>query len=121
MQVYQNKLYPKFFFLLSLSLVLLFNNSIAQVNTVEFGKNRLQFKKLKWKYYQTPNFNTYFYEDGQPIAKYVAQIAEKELPNIEQFVEYGLQRRANLAIYNSFNDMEQSNICLLYTSPSPRD
>ena len=112
MQVYQNKLYPKFFFLLSLSLVLLFNNSIAQVNTVEFGKNRLQFKKFKWKYYQTPNFNTYFYENGQPIAKYVAQLAEKELPSIEQFVEYGLQRRANLAIYNSFNDMEQSNIGL---------
>ncbi|HXB45577.1 MAG TPA: hypothetical protein VNV85_16035, partial [Puia sp.] len=113
MQVYQNKLYPKLFFLFSVILIFFFSDIVsAQVNTVVFGKNRLQFKKFKWKYYQTPNFNTYFYENGQPIAKYVAQLAEKELPGIEQFVEYGLQRRANLAIYNSFNDMEQSNIGL---------
>ncbi len=112
MQVYQNKAKTKYFFLILAGLSFLASQSFAQVNTVEFGKNRLQFKKFKWKYYQTPNFNTYFYENGQPIAKFVAQLAEKELPSIEQFVEYGLQRRANLAIYNSFNDMEQSNIGL---------
>lgn len=84
----------------------------AQVNTVEFGKNRLQFKKFKWQYYQTDNFNSYFSENGMPIAKYVAQIAEKELASIEQFVEYGLQRRANIVVYNHFNDLEQSNIGL---------
>ncbi len=86
--------------------------SFSQVNTVEFGKNRVQYKKFKWQYYQTQNFNSYFYENGQTIAKYVAQIAEKELPSIEQFVEYGLQRRANIAIYNDFDDLRQSNIGL---------
>src|SRR5690606_15790269 len=60
----------------------------------------------------TDNFNTYFYENGQTIAKYVARIAEEELPEIEQFVEYGLQRRANIAIYNTFDDLRQSNIGL---------
>jgi len=84
----------------------------AQVNTVEFGKNRVQFKKFQWQYYQTDNFNTYFSENGMPLAKFVAQIAEKELPSIEQFVEYGLQRRGNIIIYNHFNDLEQSNIGL---------
>ncbi|HKZ66676.1 MAG TPA: hypothetical protein VJ111_09990, partial [Chitinophagaceae bacterium] len=38
--------------------------SNAQVNTVEFGKNRVQYQKFKWKYYQTENFNTYFSQDG---------------------------------------------------------
>ena len=84
----------------------------AQVNTVEFGKNRVQYRKFTWKYYQTPNFNTYFYENGQTIANYVAQIAEKELAGIEQFVEYGLQRRANIIVYNHFNELQQSNIGL---------
>jgi hypothetical protein len=82
------------------------------VNTVEFGKNRLQFKKFKWQYYQTTNFNTYFNQGGQDLAKYVLQLSEKELPGIEKFVEYGLQRRANIVIYNTYNDMEQSNIGL---------
>src|SRR5580698_9180837 len=112
MQVHQFIDKSRYFFLVLLGLCFFSGLGYAQVNTVEFGKNRLQFKKFKWRYYQTPNFNTYFYDNGQPLAKYVAQLAEKELPGIEQFVEYGLQRRANLAIYNSFNDMEQSNIGL---------
>ncbi|MBS1598916.1 MAG: hypothetical protein JST75_11890 [Bacteroidetes bacterium] len=108
----QNKLKSKEFFLFFASLFFLFSQSSAQVNTVEFGQNRLQFKNFKWKYYQTPNFNSYFNQNGQPLAKFVAQLAEKELTSIEQQVEYGLQRRANIVIYNTYNDMEQSNIGL---------
>lgn len=52
----------------------------AQVSTVEYGKNRLQFKKFKWQYYQTLNFNSYFHQNGQELAKFVAQVAEQELP-----------------------------------------
>jgi hypothetical protein len=94
------------------SVLLLHIGVSGQVNSVEFGKNRVQFRKFKWQYYQSTNFNTYFYEDGKPIANYVMQIAEDELAGIEQFVEYGLQRRANIVIYNHFNELEQSNIGL---------
>ena len=84
----------------------------AQVNAVEFGKNRVQYQKLKWKYYQTENFNTYFSQDGLELGKFVAQVAEKELPQLEEFIEYGLQRRANVVVYNSFDEMQQSNVGL---------
>jgi hypothetical protein len=84
----------------------------GQVNAVEFGKNRVQYQKFKWKYYQTENFNTYFSQDGLELGKYVAQIAETELPSIEEFVEYGLQRRANIVIYNNYDEYRQSNIGL---------
>jgi Tol biopolymer transport system component len=86
--------------------------SFAQVNAVEFGKNRVQYQKFKWRYYQTDNFNTYFSQDGLELGKYVAQVAEKELPQLEEFIEYGLQRRANVVVYNSFDEMQQSNIGL---------
>ncbi|UEG51187.1 hypothetical protein LK994_06825 [Ferruginibacter lapsinanis] len=86
--------------------------SQAQVNAVEFGRNRLQFKKFKWEYYQTKNFNIYFNQNGQELAKFVAQIAERELPGIESFTEYNLQRRANIIVYNEFADLKQSNIGL---------
>jgi hypothetical protein len=111
MQFHQFRLKSQHFFGF---LVLLFcaGSLKAQVNTVEFGKNRLQFKNFKWQYYQTQNFNTYFSQGGQDLAKYVLQVAEKELPGLEKFVEYGLQRRANLVLYNTYNDMEQSNIGL---------
>ena len=112
MQDYRIKLKPRHFFLVFIALFFTILHSSAQVNTVEFGQNRIQFKKFKWKYYQTNNFNSYFNQDGQPLGKFVAQLAEKELPGIEQQVEYGLQRRANIVIYNSFDEMQQSNIGL---------
>ena len=45
------------FFLVATSLP---NFLKAQVNSVEYGKNRMQYKKFDWKFYQSPNFNTYF-------------------------------------------------------------
>ena len=84
----------------------------AQVNAVEFGKNRVQYQQFDWKYYQTENFNTYFSQDGLELGKYVAQVAEAELRGIEEFVEYGLQRRANIVVYNNFDELQQSNIGL---------
>ena len=46
------------------------------------------------------------------LGKFVAQVAETELPSIEEFVEYGLQRRANIVVYNNFDEYQQSNIGL---------
>jgi hypothetical protein len=99
-------------FFLFLTSICLLPDIQAQVNAVEYGKNRVQFKKFKWQYYQTKNFNVYFNEGGQEIAKYVLQIAEKELPLIENEAEYSLQRRANIVIYNKYSDFKQTNIGL---------
>jgi len=84
--------------------------SIAQVNTVEFGKNRVQYQKFRWEYFQSDNFNVYFTEDATGLGKFVSLVAEKELPSIETFVEYGLQRRINIVVYNNYDAMQQSNI-----------
>ncbi|MBD0277806.1 MAG: hypothetical protein ICV81_07555 [Flavisolibacter sp.] len=91
---------------------LTFTATEAQVSAVEFGKNRVQYQKFTWRYYQTPNFNTYFSQDGLEIGKYVAQVAENELRSLEEFIEYGLQRRANIVVYNNFDELQQSNIGL---------
>ncbi len=99
-------------FLISFIFIVAATSGIAQVNSVTFGKNRIQYKKLKWQYYQTENFNVYFYDGGQELAKYVAQSAEKELPQIESAAEYSLQRRANIILYNDFADSKQTNIGL---------
>ncbi|RAJ75552.1 hypothetical protein CLV59_109166 [Chitinophaga dinghuensis] len=84
--------------------------SFAQTNTVEFGQNRVQFKNFKWRYYQSRHFNTYFAQNGMELGKYVVQIAEKELPQLEQFMETTPRQRINIVVYNSFGEMKQSNI-----------
>jgi hypothetical protein len=108
MQMNTNK-YIRLFFSLIFLLPLCIQ---AQVNTVEFGKNRIQHKKFKWKFYQSENFNTYMAQGGTELGKFVSQVAEAELPQLETFIEYSLQRRANIVIYTNFEDYKQSNIGL---------
>ena len=93
--------------------------SAQVIENVKFGKNRVQYKKFKWQYYQSRNFNSFFNQNGQEIAKYVMQVAEEELPQIEEFTEYSLQRRANIVIYNEYADMEQSISGLILTGKIP--
>lgn len=85
---------------------------MSQVNAVEFGKNRIQHKKFIWKFYETPNFNTYFNQGGLELGKFVAQDAEKELKSIETQMEYSLQRQINIVVYNNYNDYRSTNIGL---------
>ena len=84
----------------------------AQVSSVTFGKNRIQYRKYDWRFYQTRNFNVHFNNGGLELAKYALQIAEEELPQLEAFTETALQRRANIVLYNSYEDMKATNIGL---------
>lgn len=98
-----------YFLLLTVSLPFFSN---AQVNTVEYGKNRIQYKKFDWKFYQSPSTNVYYNTGGLDIAKFVVQVAEEELPGLENEVEYSIERRLNFVIYNNYDDYKSSNIGL---------
>ena len=98
--------------LLALVFIFFVQNTNAQVNAVEFGKNRIQYKKMKWKFYQSKNFNTYVNQGGVELGAFVSKLAEEELPEIEGFIEYSLQRKANIFVYNSYDELRQSNIGL---------
>ena len=39
----------------------------------------MQYKKFKWNYYQTKNFNVYYNQGGQELAKFVAQSCRKRI------------------------------------------
>ncbi len=84
----------------------------TQVNAVVFGKNRIQYKKFDWHFYQSENFNVYYNEGGLELAKYLVQVAEEELNGIEHEMEYPLSKRADIIIYNHYDDYKSSNIGL---------
>ncbi|WP_298715889.1 hypothetical protein [Chitinophaga sp.] len=85
-------------------------NAQAQVNTVEFGQNRVQYKNFKWRFYTTRHFNTYFAQNGLELGKYVAQAAERELPQLEEFMEFTFRQKVNIIVYNNFAEFKQSNV-----------
>ena len=77
---------------------------------MEFGQNRVQFKNFKWRFYTTRHFNTYFSQNGLELGKYVAQTAEKELPSMEEFMEFTFRQKVNIVVYNNFGEFKQSNV-----------
>lgn len=100
------------FLLVALTQISFLNSSNAQVNTVTFGKNRIQYHKFNWRFYQTKNFNVHFTQNGLELAKYTLQVAEEELSSIEAFTEVNLQHRANIILYNSYEDKQATNVGL---------
>lgn len=86
--------------------------AFAQVNAVIFGKNRIQYKKFKWKFYEGENFNTHCNQGGTELGSYVSQMAETELPSIEAAMESQLRGKASIFVYNSYDEFKQSNIGL---------
>ncbi len=86
------------------------NRGFGQGTNIEFGQNRVQYKEFTWSYYQSENFVTYYYLGGQDIGKFSAQYAESILKYIEKILDYRLNNRLELLVYNDISDLNQSNI-----------
>jgi len=86
------------------------------VNPVEakYGKNKVQYRGMDWSYLQTPHFDIYFYEGGEPIAYYAANVAEKSYEQISYQLDWRLGKRISILVYNSHNDFQQTNVTLGY-------
>lgn len=77
---------------------------------MKFGKNRVQYREFLWQYYRFDKFDTYFYVNGKELAEYAAEIANKEIPDMENFFQHPLEKRIIFLIYNKLSDFKQSNI-----------
>lgn len=82
----------------------------AQITKHDYGKNRLQYKVFNWRYYSTNNFDIYFYDDGQQLAKLTADFMEDEYDRITDILGYAPYSKTRIFLYNSIADMQQSNI-----------
>ena len=90
-------------------LFVMFAGSIMPQETY-FGKNKVRYKDFDWKYIQTRHFDIYFYEDAYEIAEFAAAVMESSYSEISEELNYNIQQRAPLFIYNSQNDLQQTNI-----------
>jgi len=78
----------------------------------EFGRNRIQYRKFDWKVIKTSNFEIYFYQDGNQIANLAAQYAETDFDRITEMLGYTPYNRVKIFLYNSPQELAQSNIGL---------
>lgn len=75
-----------------------------------FGKNKVRYRNFDWSYIQTRHFDIYFYGEAYPIAKFAADVLEKSYKEISDELNYNLQDRVPVFLYNSHNEMQQTNI-----------
>lgn len=77
-----------------------------------FGKNKVQYHRMTWSYLRSEHFDVYFYEGGQEIATFAADIAESSYVALKRSWGYDLQERISLIVYNSHNDFEGTNVTM---------
>ncbi|MBT0810881.1 PD40 domain-containing protein [Litoribacter ruber] len=101
--------------LLVLSFVLLFGftpETKAQFDRERFGKNRVQHKNMEWSYYSSNNFEVYYYDGGQAKARMAIDYLESQFDRITQMIGYVAYTKPKVFIYNSREDLLQSNLNL---------
>jgi len=75
-----------------------------------FGKNKVRYKNFEWNYIQTRHFDVYFYEDAYQTAKFSAACLESAYVQVSTELNYVIQKRIPVFVYNSHSDFQQTNI-----------
>ncbi|MEW6411409.1 MAG: hypothetical protein AB1483_02925 [Candidatus Zixiibacteriota bacterium] len=84
--------------------------ALTQAQETYFGKNKVRYKDFDWSYIQTRHFDIHFYEDAYPTAKFAATVLESSYVEISNELDYVIQKRVPVFVYNSHNDFQQTNI-----------
>jgi len=74
-----------------------------------FGQNKVNYQQFQWQFIETQNFQIYFYQGEEEIARIAAQMAEDSYARIEKVLGYRLSGPVPILIYDSHNDFEQTN------------
>jgi hypothetical protein len=79
---------------------------------MDFGKNRIQYQDFKWTYFDYDRYRVYTYQGGLELAKYVSVQVDKQLPILEKRLDFQLEDKIQVIVYNTQSDFKQSNIGL---------
>ena len=82
---------------------------LSQTLFAQFGQNKVQYNNYDWLYIQTKHFDIYFSEEGKTNAEFAAAAAEAALEDIQERIDYQINNRISLIIYNSHNEFQETN------------
>lgn len=84
----------------------------AQFARDRFGENRVQHKQFEWYFYSSNNFEVYYYDRGGANAKMAIEYLEQEFDRLTQMIGYVAYTKPKIYIYNSPEELLQSNLNL---------
>lgn len=90
--------------------------SVAHAQTIytKFGKNRVQYHDdfRDWWSYDTDHYTVYWYGKERNIAKTTLLMSQVSYDDIEEILDYKMNKKINLVIYSSLSELKQSNLGL---------
>ncbi|HAZ26467.1 MAG TPA: biopolymer transporter Tol, partial [Algoriphagus sp.] len=86
--------------------------ALAQFDQERFGKNRVQHKEFEWYFYSSNNFEVYYYDRGGANAKMAIEYLESEFQRLTQMIGYVAYTKPKIYIYNTPEELLQSNLNL---------
>jgi len=75
-----------------------------------FGRNKIQYKDLKWEILNTPHFEIYFYQGEESFAARTALLLEDGYRMLSQKLQTTLPWKVPVILYASHNDFQQTNV-----------
>jgi WD40 repeat protein len=80
------------------------------VSAQYFGRNKVQYKDLKFEVLKTEHFDIYFYPQEKAGVEIAARLAERWYVRLSRIFAHQLHGRQPLVLYASHPDFEQTNI-----------
>jgi Tol biopolymer transport system component len=76
----------------------------------QFGRNKIQYKNLKWRVLTTPHFEFYFYQGSDAFVLRAALIMEDGYRMLSEKLQETLPWRVPVILYSAHNDFLENNI-----------
>ena len=96
--------------ILSINLLLAIVCSLipSNVNAQYFGQNKMRYKKLDFKVYDTPHFNIYYYLQNDSMMNWLAKESEVWYELHQQVFQDTFSRKNPIILYNNHPEFQQT-------------
>ncbi len=75
-----------------------------------FGQNKVEYEHFSWKYYQTPHFEVFFYQNQGVLPALAAHWIEEDYQALSVDFSFSPKEKLPLVLYGSPNAFAQTNI-----------
>ncbi len=75
----------------------------------QFGRSKTQYETFEWNTIQSRNFDIYYHQGGEYLAQYAAVVLEESLKPLQRTLNYAVNQRIPVILYNSYNQFQQTN------------
>jgi outer membrane protein assembly factor BamB len=82
------------------------------IQSPDFGKNKVQYRQFKWETYHSPHFTIFYYKDEEPSLQKVVSFAESAYDELSRQLNFQIKEPVPLIFYATHSAFEQNNVLL---------